>query len=123
MLVLEVSPRLSMLRLVERRLRDEQVAAFDEFLHLAVEEGQQERPDVAAVDVGIAHQDDPVIAELGDVKVVGPHAGAERRDDVPYFLESERLVEPRLLDVEDLALEGQDRLEDSVAPLLGRSAR
>ena len=32
----------------------------------------------------------------------------------------EHLVEPRLLDVQNLALERQDRLEAAIAPLLGR---
>jgi hypothetical protein len=34
----------------------------------------------------------------------------------------EHPVEPRLLDVEDLALERQDRLELAVAALFGRAA-
>ncbi len=39
---------------VERRLRDEEVPALDELLELPVEERQQQRPDVRAVDVGVA---------------------------------------------------------------------
>src|SRR5205823_10694295 len=35
---------------------------------------------------------------------------------------AEHLVEPRLLDVQDLALERQDRLKAAIAPLLGRPA-
>ena len=77
---------------------------------------------MAAVDVGVAHDDDAVVAQLGDVEVVGADAGAERRDDVADLLGGERLVEARLLDVQDLAAQRQDRLERAVAALLGRAA-
>jgi hypothetical protein len=44
--------------------------------------------------------------------------GAERRDHAADLLVGEDLVEPRLLDVQDLAADGQDRLEAPVAALL-----
>ena len=65
----------------ERRLRDEDVAVLDERRHLAVEERQQQRADVRAVDVGVGHDDDAVVAELRDVEVFGADAAAERGDD------------------------------------------
>jgi hypothetical protein len=34
------------------------LAALQELLHLPEEEGEQERPDVASVDVGIGHEND-----------------------------------------------------------------
>ena len=49
-----------------------------------------------------------------------PHA--ERRDHRLDLVAAQHLVEARLLDVEDLALDRQDRLEAPVAPLLGRAA-
>ena len=49
-----------------------------------------------------------------------PHA--ERRDHRLDLVAAEHLVEARLLDVQDLALDRQDRLEAPVAPLLGRAA-
>ncbi len=102
-LVLEVGQRLAVLDLVERRLGDVEVPALDELLHLAVEEGEEEGADVAAVDVGVAHDDDAVVAQLRDVEVVGAHPGPERGDDVADLLGGERLVEARLLHVQDLA--------------------
>ena len=39
---------------VQRRLGDEHVAGLDQRLHLAEEEREQQRADVAAVDVGVA---------------------------------------------------------------------
>ena len=47
--------------------------------------------------------------------------GPEGDDQRPDVLAREHLVEPRLLDVEDLAAQRQDRLEPAVAALLGRA--
>ena len=60
--VLEVALRLALLDLVERRLRDEHVSLLDQLLELPVEQGQQQRADVRAVDVGVGHDDDGVVA-------------------------------------------------------------
>jgi hypothetical protein len=46
-LVLQVALALAALHLVERRLGDVEVAALDQLRHLAEEEGQQQRADVA----------------------------------------------------------------------------
>jgi hypothetical protein len=64
----------------------------------------------AAIDVGIAHQDDAVIAQLRQVELVLADAGAERVISVPTSGDWTASVETRALDVEDLALERQDRL-------------
>ena len=70
MSVLEVLLVLAVLDLVQRRLRDVDVPAFHQHRHLPVEEGQQQGADVGAVDVGVGHDDDAVVAQLGDVEVV-----------------------------------------------------
>ena len=106
----------------ERRLRDVDVAVVDERAHLAVEERQQQRADVRSVHVRVGHDDDPVVAELGDVEVLGADAGAERRDHRLDLVAAEHLVEAGLLDVQDLPLDREDRLEAPVAPLLRRAA-
>jgi hypothetical protein len=95
---------------------------LDQLGHLAVEEGEQQGADVGAVDVGVGHQDDAVVAQLLGLVVVLADAGAERGDQGGDLLALQQLVEARLLDVEDLALERQDRLELAVAALLGRAA-
>ena len=51
--VLQVDLLLADLGGVQRRLGDEDVAVLDERLHLAEEEREQQRADVAAVDVGV----------------------------------------------------------------------
>ena len=87
---------------------------------MAVEERQQQRPDVRPVDVGVGHDDDPVVAQLRDVEAVANPAsqGDDQRLDV---LTREDLVQARLLDVEKLAAHRQDRLEASVTTLFGRA--
>ena len=57
-----------------------------------------------------AHDDDLAVAQLLDVEVVRADAGAERGDDRLDLLVVEHLVEARLLDVQDLAAQRQDRL-------------
>ena len=112
---------LALANLVERRLRDVDVAALNERLHVAVEEGQEERADMRSVDVGIGHDDDLAVATLRDVKVVAD-ARAERRDHRADLGIGEDLVKTRFLDVQDLAAQGQDCLEAAVTSLLRRAA-
>ena len=129
--VLEVDLFPALLRLVERRLRDVDVAALDEFRHLPIEEGKQQCTNVRSVDVGVGHDDDAVIAKLRDIErilVVLVDTGlakarAKRRDQRNDLLRADQLVEARTLDVKDLAAQRQDRLELAVAALLGGASR
>ena len=118
-LVLDVGFRAPALGAEERRLRDVDVAAIDELRHLPVEERQQQRPDVRAVDVGVRHDDDAVVAELVGVEVLGADTAAKGRDHRLDLVAAEHLVEARLFDVQDLSLDRQDGLEAPVASLLG----
>jgi hypothetical protein len=52
-LVLEVQLGLALLDLVERRLRDIDVAVLEQLVEVPEEERQEQRPDVAAVDIGV----------------------------------------------------------------------
>ena len=99
-----------------------EMAALDDRPHLAEEERQQQRADMRAVDVGVGHDDDLVIAQLVEVEVVAPDAGAERGDQRADLLARQHLVEARALDVEDLAAQRQHRLIFAVAALLGGAA-
>ena len=95
---------------------------LDQRRHLPVEEGEQQRADMRAVDIGVGHDDDLVVAELGEIELVMADAGAERGDQRADLLAPQHLVEARPLDVEDLAAQGQHRLEGAVARLLGAAA-
>ena len=127
--VLQVDLLLALRDAVERRLRDVQMVLAGALLrlprhhivHLSVEEREQQRADVAAVNVGVRHQDDLVVAQLLDVELV-VDASADRRDHGGDLLRREHLVEARFLDVEDLAAQGKDRLRPPIAALLRRPA-
>ncbi|SVK46639.1 Uncharacterised protein [Acinetobacter baumannii] len=99
------------------------MATLDDFRHLAVEEGQQQRTDVRTVDVGIGHDDDAVVTQLVRAVLVAADAATQRGDQRRHFLRREHFVETRFLDVEDFPLQRQDSLILAVAPLLGRAAR
>src|SRR5438067_692729 len=108
--------------LEQGRLRHVEVALVDHRGKVAEEKGEQQRADVAAVDVGVGHGHDPVIAHLFDVEVVADsrtHGG----DQVANLVRREHLVEARLLDVEDLAAQWKDRLRAAIAAALRRAPR
>ena len=118
----EVLLDLALLHLEERRLRDEEVARLDDLVHVAEEEGQEQRADVGAVHVRVGHQDDLVIAELREVELLGADPRPHRRDEQTDLVVGEHLVVTRLLRVDDLAPQRQHRLGPAVAALLGRAA-
>ena len=121
-IVLDVLLEAALLDLVERRLRDVDVVALDQLRHVAEEEGEQQGADVRAVDVGVGHEDDFAVADLGGVEVVLADAAAQRGNHGADFLVAQHLVVAGLLHVQDLALERQDGLEAAVAALLGGAA-
>ena len=94
--VFEVLLFLAHLHFVQRRLCNVDVATLDQLGHLAVEKGKQQGADVCAVDVGIGHDDDAVVAQFVDVEIVrarlarlGAHlanAGAECCDERQNFI-------------------------------------
>ena len=63
----------------QRRLGDVDVPAADQVVHLPIEEGQQQRADVGAVDVGVGHDDDLAVAALGEVDFLADAASRRRR--------------------------------------------
>ncbi len=76
----------------------------------------------AAVHVRVGHDDDAVIAQLGEIELVLADAATERGDQRADFRRRQHLVEARALDVQDLALQRQDRLGATIASLLGGAA-
>jgi hypothetical protein len=106
---------------VQRRHGDVDETALDQRRHLPVEEGQDQRADVRAVDVGVGHDDHAVVAQLLEVELVAdacPDRGDHRLD----LRVREHLVDPVLLGVDHLAAQRQDRLEGAVARVHGRAA-
>ena len=78
---------------------------------------------MGAVHIGVRHDDDAVVAQLVGVELFLADAATQRRHDRADFGRAQHLVEARLLHVEDLALQRQDRLVLAVASLLRRAAR
>jgi hypothetical protein len=64
---------------------------------------------VRAVDVGVGHDDDLAVAALGDVLILAD-ADADGRDHAADFLVGQHFVFARLVGVDDLAPQRQDRL-------------
>ena len=120
-LALEVSVFLPAGQPVQRRLGDIHVAGLDQRLHLAEQERQRKRADVGAVDVRVGQQHDLVVARLGDVELVAD-SRPDRRDQRLDLRVGQNLVDPALLDVEDLPAQGQDRLGTPVPGAHRRAA-
>src|SRR5829696_6497974 len=119
--VLQVLLLLAHRHRVEGRLGDVHVAGLDQRLHVAVEEGQQQRADVAAVDVGVGGDDHLVVADLLEVEVLA-EAGADGLDHGPHLGVLQHLVDAGPLDVQELAPDGEQRLDAGVAGPDGRAA-
>src|SRR5258705_5331120 len=73
---------------------------------------------MSAINISICHDDDLVVARLLDLELV-LDAAADRGDDRADLLVGEDLVDAGLLHVDDLAAEGQNRLELALPSLLG----
>src|SRR5690349_4944922 len=77
---------------------------------------------MAPVDIGVGHDDDAVIARLLCLEILAANTGAERLDQRADLGRGQHFVKARALDIEDLALQRQDRLETAVTALLCRAA-
>ena len=118
----------------ERGLRDVHVAPIDQFMHLAKQEREQERSDVASIDVRIRHQDDFVVPGAAQIEgflvilaffrviPLATDARPQGHDERANLFARQHLVEPRFFDVEDFSFQRQDGLKFSIAALLRRPA-
>src|SRR5690606_6965931 len=70
---------------VKRGNGEVEMAASDQIRHLAVKKSDEKRGDMSAVDVGIGHDDDLLVAQVG-VAVMCPGSAAERLDQVSELL-------------------------------------
>src|SRR5207248_3299965 len=88
-----------------------------------------------AVDVGVRHDNDAAVAQFRNVEAGFvfrarraiffrlTDAGPNRSDHRLNFVVLQKLIDARLLDVDQLAANRQDRLVTAVASLFGRAAR
>ena len=121
------------LHFVKGRLCNVDMATLHQVRHLTVEEGEQQGANVRAVNVGVGHDDDAVVAQFVDIEVVGAalarvcgdfaNAGAKRCDQRDNFSAGQQLFVTCFFDVQDLAAQGQNGLEFTVTSLLGGATR
>ena len=103
------------------------IAGIDQRAHVLVEERQQQDADVRTVDVCIGHDDNLVVARLGDVEVTTVagtrrDAAADRGDQRLDGVARKRAMVAHALHVQNLAAQGQNRLDVSATAVLGRTA-
>ena len=96
--VFDIALLLASLDFVERRLGDKKMPSFHQLRHLAVEKGQEQRPNMRTVDVGVGHDDDAMVAQLRLI-VVFLYAGAQGHNHQANFLRRQHLIEARFFDV------------------------
>src|SRR3989338_8542981 len=113
--------RAALLNPVERRLGDVEVAGADQLGEVAIEEGQEQGADVGTVNVGVGHDNNAVVSQFGQVKLLAD-VGAQRDDQRLELVVGQHLVEPGLFDVQNFSAQRQDRLKLAVTALLGRAA-
>ncbi len=99
---LNVSSLAALRHLVERWLSDIDTTMFDQRSHVPEDKGQQQRPDVTAVDVSIRHQDDFSVSAFCHVFELGHRWNSDRLEQVGDFGVIEDLDELSLFDVQDL---------------------
>ena len=78
------------------------MAGGDQLVHLPIEKGQQQGPDVRAIDIGVGHDHDLVVPPLAEIGL-RPDAGPDGRDHTADLLIGQHLVFPALVGVDDLA--------------------
>ncbi len=84
-LIFEIALLFAFFDLVERRLSDKQVAVFHQLGHLPVEKSKQQGPNMRAVDIGVGHDDDRMVAQLRFV-IIFFDAGSQRHNHQANFL-------------------------------------
>ena len=94
---------------------------FNEGPHEPEKEGEQQRPDVGPIHIGIGHNDHLVIPEFCEVKL-HPDPCAQGRDHRLQLVVANDLILPGLLHIQHFSPEGQNGLKPGIPPLSGRPA-
>ena len=85
------------------------MALFDQFRHETVQERQHQGINVSAVDIGIGHDDDLVVAQFGDIEIV-VDSGSECRNHRFDLGIRINFIETCLLYVQNFSTQRQDCL-------------
>src|SRR5699024_2104758 len=101
---------LAPLELVQRWISQEYMAFLNQLRHEAEEQSQQQGSNVLTIDVGVGHEHNLVVAQLGDIKLF-VDTRAKRSDDCLDFGVLQHLVHASLLRVQALAAQREHTLE------------
>jgi len=107
---------------IEGRLSDIDIPLLYQFLHIAEEESQDQGANMRPVDIGVSHDNDFTVPQIGNIEIFSSDTGSESGNHGSDFLVGEDFIQPCLFDIEDLTTEGQDGLEFTVTALFGRTA-
>jgi hypothetical protein len=77
LLVARIEGLAAMRQPVQGRDGEIEMAVLDQLRHLPVEEGNQQRSDMRAVDISVGHHDDLVVAQVG-LAIMAAIAAAQR---------------------------------------------
>ena len=92
--------------LIEGRLGNINVAAFNQLPHLAEKEGQQQGTDVRAIHIPVGHNDNLVISQGINMVFFVTDTRSQSRNHGSDLVTGYHLVESGLFNIQDLALEG-----------------
>ncbi len=95
-----INALLAVLDQIERRLSDIEVTVGDQRAHITEEEGQQQGANVCAVDVGVGHDNDAMVAQFREIELL-THRSADRGDQSAHLVVREHLIQAAALDVQD----------------------
>ena len=85
------------------------ISPIDDRSQVPEEESQKQGADMGAIDVGVGHDDDAVIAELIGVDGL-PYPNAQGDDEVLQFFELDDLVQAGSFSVENFSAEARAKL-------------
>src|SRR4029450_2346134 len=100
--------------------------------HLAEKESKQQRANMRSIDVRISHDNDPPVAQFGNIETTFVFAvailfrfanpSADRRNHGLDLVVLEELIFTRLFDIYQFSADGQNGLITSIASLFGGAA-
>ncbi len=106
--------------LVERRAGDPDSPGFDKGAHLPKKECENQGPDMGTIHIRVGHDDDLSIAAFFGVELLAD-SGPDGLNHGLKLLVGENLIGRVLLNIEDLSLQGKNRLKTPVPAGLCRS--
>ena len=73
------------------------------------------------IDVGVRHDDDFMVADFIDIKIIAANASAQGGNQRADFLARQHFVKTCAFHIQDFTAQGQNRLKTTFTSLLGRA--